>query len=151
MPEYSISSSTEASSSDVDTVFSGIRSFNEAYAGPSGFRKVHLFLRDESGVVRGGLLGKELWDWLYVEILWVHESLRKRGLGSRLLRQAELEAAARGRRKVLLDTFEFQAPGFYERHGYRVFGTLEGFPPGYRRYYLVKELSGPVTPNDEVR
>src|SRR5262245_34110550 len=99
LQDFSISSSPEASPGDVETVFAGIRSFNELHAGPTEFRKVHLFLRDAQGNVRGGLLGKELWDWLYVEILWVDEALRKLGFGSRLLHQAEAEAAARGRKK----------------------------------------------------
>ena len=141
VPEYEITSSEEADPADVEAVHDGLRAFNRQHAGPSGHRAVHLFLRDESGAVRGGLLGKRMWHWLYVETLWVDESLRHRGLGSRLLARAEAEATQAGCTRVLLDTFEFQALGFYERHGYSVFGVLEDFPPGYRRYYLEKSLS----------
>jgi GNAT superfamily N-acetyltransferase len=145
LADYVIQSSEDPSPSEVEVVFSGIKSFNEAHAGPAQFRRVHLFLRDESGAVRGGLLGKELWDWLQIEILWVDEPLRGHGFGRRLLRQAETEAAARGRKRVLLDTFEFQAPAFYLGEGYRVFGTLDDFPPGFKRHYLVKTLAEHTT------
>jgi GNAT superfamily N-acetyltransferase len=140
MSQYAITSSAEADQADVETVLSGLRAFNGAHAGPMGHRKVHLFMRDAAGAVRGGLLGKQLWGWLYVEILWVEEALRGGGLGSRLLGQAEAEARELGCTRALLDTFEFQALPFYERRGYSVFGVLENFPPGYRRYYLSKPL-----------
>jgi hypothetical protein len=39
-----------------------------------------------------------------------------------------------------LDTFDFQARGFYERNGYELFGTLDDCPPGHKRYYLKKAL-----------
>jgi GNAT superfamily N-acetyltransferase len=90
--------------------------------------------------VRGGLFGRHLWSWLYVEILWVDEGLRGAGWGTRLLEQAEDEARRAGCNRALLDTFEFQALPFYRQHGYSVFGTLDDFPPGFRRYYLRKDL-----------
>jgi ribosomal protein S18 acetylase RimI-like enzyme len=72
--------------------------------------------------------------------MWVREELRGRAYGRSLLTLAEEEARQRGARHAHLDTFSFQAPGFYERHGYRVFGELQDFPRGHRRYYLTKEL-----------
>jgi GNAT superfamily N-acetyltransferase len=141
MPDYAITSSTDAAQADVDAVIEGLIAFNDAHAGSMNRRRVHLIARDEHGVVRGGLLGRQLWGWLYVEILWVDEEARGRGLGTRLLTQAEQEAREAGCTRVLLDTFEFQAPAFYQRMGYSVFGVLEDFPPGYRRYYLRKELT----------
>lgn len=46
----------------------------------------------------------------------------------------------RNARHAYLDTFSFQAPGFYQRAGYRVFGELPDFPAGHRRYFMTKEL-----------
>ncbi|MBN1956240.1 MAG: GNAT family N-acetyltransferase, partial [Anaerolineae bacterium] len=63
-----------------------------------------------------------------------------RGHGHRLLTAVEDEARRRGAKYAHLDTFSFQAPDFYEQHGYRVFGELEDFPPGHRRYYFTKRL-----------
>ena len=59
---------------------------------------------------------------------------------------AESRARERGCIGVYLDTFEYQARPFYERLGYELFGTLEGYPPGYRQYYLAKRLAAPAQP-----
>lgn len=144
MSDYHITSGAEADPQDVQTTLAGLRAFNDAHVGPAEFQAVHLFLRDPAGEVRAGLLGKRFWGWLHVDILWVGEALRGQGWGSRLLRQAEDEAREAGCTGVLLDTFDFQARPFYERHGYSVFGVLEDFPPGHERFYLRKRLVAPV-------
>ena len=59
------------------------------------------------------------------------------------MEQAEREAIRRGCRTIWLDTFTFQARGFYERLGYSVFGTLEDYPPGHSRFFLKKSLTQP--------
>ncbi len=99
---------------------------------------------DDRQVVVGGLLGHVKWRWLYVEKLWLPESLRGQGHGSRLLAEAEAFASARGCLGVHLDTFEHQALPFYRQHGYEVFGVHEGFPPGYCQYHLKKDLATQV-------
>jgi len=53
---------------------------------------------------------------------------------------AEDEARHRGAKNAYLDTFSFQAPDFYKKHGYRVFGELQDFPPGHQRHFLTKRL-----------
>ena len=68
------------------------------------------------------------------------EAERGKRLGTRLLEAAENVARVRGCGRAWLDTFEYQARPFYEKLGYRLFGTLEGYPPGYRQYYLTKQL-----------
>jgi ribosomal protein S18 acetylase RimI-like enzyme len=73
--------------------------------------------------------------------LYVPDLLRGQGFGSRLLRQAEEEASRRGCTGAWLDTFSFQAPDFYRRRGYTVFGAIEDYPPGHRRYFLRKSLT----------
>ena len=73
-------------------------------------------------------------------MLWVDPELRGRGLGSQLLLQAEQQAKAAGAHSVVLDTFDWQAEGFYLRHGYEVLGRLPDFPPGHERIYLRKAL-----------
>jgi len=93
---------------------------------------------DEEAV--GGVIGETHWDWLYVNLMWVREDLRGCGYGHRLLELAEDEARERGAKNAYLDTFSFQAPGFYQQHGYTVFGELKNFPTGHQRYYLTKEL-----------
>jgi GNAT superfamily N-acetyltransferase len=136
-----ITSELEPSEQDVSVVRDGLLEFNVAHIDlepQSG--SVTLFLRDEAGQVVGGLIGGWRWRWLYVSKLWVHEQYRGSGGGSRLLQAAEAEAIAAGCTDAALDTFSFQAPSFYARHGYTVYATLEGFPPGYRQHFLHKRL-----------
>ena len=122
-------------------ILDGLRAWNEAQLGRSA-RPVPLsvFVRDEKGDVVGGLIGQMLWEWLYVDKLWLPDSMRGTGMGSHVLEEAERHAIARGCKWAHLQTLEHQALPFYERRGYSVFGVLEGYPPGSRRYYLRKTL-----------
>lgn len=132
----------EPTVADREAVLDGLRSYNRGHAPGPAFREVALFARDGDGRIRGGLLGEIGWEWLHVQILWLDEAYRGRGYGSQLLAMAEREAKADGCRNAYLDTLEFQALPFYERHGYRVFGVLNDFPPGFRRFFLQKKLDG---------
>jgi GNAT superfamily N-acetyltransferase len=78
---------------------------------------------------------------LHIHLLYVTESMRGTGIGRDLMRQAEEEARRRQCTASWLDTFSFQARGFYERLGYILFGTIEDYPPGHSRFFLKKSLS----------
>lgn len=125
---------------DEALVVRGLLAFNEVRLGPADERPVKFVARDASGTVVGGILGHTRWRWLYIAKLWVDESARGQGLGARLMEAAEELARSRGCTDVSLDTFDFQARPFYEKLGYELFGTLEGYPPGSRQYYLRKRL-----------
>jgi GNAT superfamily N-acetyltransferase len=122
-------------------ILDGLREFNEAHLGRDA-RPVPLsvFVRDENGDVIGGLIGHMLFEWLYVDKLWLPAALRGSGMGSAVLTAAELHAMARGCSWAHLQTLDHQALPFYERRGYAVFGVLDGYPPGSKRYYLRKTL-----------
>lgn len=118
----------------------GLDEFNKQQAGDYAYQRLCYAVQSPDGEIAGGVVAMIYWDWLYVDLMWVREDLRVRGYGSRLLTLVEDEARKRGARHVHLDTFSFQAPDFYKRHGYRVFGELSEYPAGYRRYYLTKDL-----------
>jgi ribosomal protein S18 acetylase RimI-like enzyme len=105
--------------------------------------------RARDGRLVGGLYGETRWGWLKVSTLFVVADCRRSGVGRRMLLAAEAEARDRGCTGVRLDTFSFQAPGFYERLGYRRFGELPGYPPAsdpagrYSRIYYWKPLGKP--------
>jgi ribosomal protein S18 acetylase RimI-like enzyme len=132
--------------SDLRMVKRQLVAFNDQHAEPENYQPLALFVRDPSGSVVGGLLGYTHWRWLFVENLWVAESLRGLGYGKELMRRAECEAFARGCRHAFLDTFGFQALGFYQKLGYEVFGHLEDFPPGHKKYFLQKRQIGDSQP-----
>jgi GNAT superfamily N-acetyltransferase len=95
-------------------------------------------LKDDAGQSVGGLWGELYYDWLFVELLFVPESLRGKDFGSKLLGEAERIAKAKGCTGIWLDTFSFQAPGFYEKHGYERFAALENYPRGKQRFFFRK-------------
>lgn len=100
-----------------------------------------LLLRDpETERVIGGLWGLSYYRWLFVELLFIPESLRGQGMGTRLIRQAENVALERECIGIWLDTFSFQAPGFYEKLGFRRLGAIEDYPPGNSRFFYSKRL-----------
>lgn len=130
----------QASTADVEWVIQKMTAFNQAGSGGLDYAPLQLFLRDETGRLYGGLLGWTLWSWLHIDSLFVEKSLRGQGHGLRLLRAAERVATARGCTLAEVDTFNFQAKGFYEKAGYHVFGSLPGIGGRFERFYLSRKL-----------
>ena len=93
-----------------------------------------------NGEIKAGLIGITHGNWFRVDYLWVSEELRHTGIGSKLLRAAEEAAMARGCRFGFLNTFDFQAPNFYTKYGYREVFVLEQYPETGKRFYYVKDL-----------
>ena len=135
---------------DVRRVEEGLNAYNDQYAPGFNFRRLAVFLRDQEGALAGGLVSGSYWGWLYISDLWIRETHRGRGWGTRLLRAAEQAALARGCRHVHLDTMSFQALPFYLKQGYTVFGALENMPQGQTRYYLKKDLAEPAAALSEL-
>ena len=113
---------------------------NMVITGHRDYRPLAIFLRDEAGQVRGGVVGYCWARRLYLEYLWVEERLRGQGHGARLLAAAEEEARGNGYTDVVLNTFDFQAPAFYPKYGYEIFAEFSDQPPGHTLYFLRKRL-----------
>jgi len=99
-----------------------------------------IFLRDDQQTIQAGLKG---WTWCgscYIQTVWVHHTLRGQGIGTQLLQAAEQEARRRGCQQMILTSYSFQAPGFYQKLGFEVFAVLDEHPRGHRDYYLHKWL-----------
>lgn len=126
---------------DHEAISNRLVAFNENRAGSSGFKEMAILLRNSSGETVGGLWGTLLYDWFYIELLFVPKNARGFGLGTRLLKKAEDIARTHNCIGIWLDTFSFQSPSFYERSGYQVFGTLDDHPRGKRRFFLRKALN----------
>ena len=124
-----------------NALLSLLQSYNLQHAGPAMVMPLAILLRGEAGEVIGGLHATSAYEWLIVELVFVPEELRHGGIGSALLAKAEEVARARGCAGIWLDTFSFQARGFYEQLGYEVFGEVPGHPAGGARYFLKKALT----------
>jgi GNAT superfamily N-acetyltransferase len=118
----------------------GLREYNVQQAGDDRFHRICFSLNTPSGEIVGGVLGEIFWGWFHLDLLWVKEELRNQGYGAQLLKRAEDEARGHGAKQAYLDTFTFQAPEFYRKHGYAVFGELPDFPPGHQRCFMTKRL-----------
>lgn len=116
-----------------------LRAYNNKAVGKAARQGLAITLRDKSKVV-GLLSGYTIWDWLFVDTLWVSEKQRGKSMGKALLERAEDEARKRGARNAYLYSFSFQAPGFYRKLGYKEFGKLKGFPKGHSCHWLTKAL-----------
>lgn len=125
---------------DAQVVRDAVYAYNRSKAGDQEYEPLTIFLRDGRGRLVGGLIGSTYWRWLKTDFLWIAEDLRGQGHGRQLLMVAEREALRRGCKHACLDTFSFQAKGFYEKLGYVVFGVLDDFPGEHRRYFLKKTL-----------
>ena len=128
------------SETETDYIREALNQFNCAHVGDDGHTPLNLIEYDADGSIIGGLLGGTYWGWMYIDILWVREDHRRQGVGSRLLTEAEKEAMRRGCHHVHVDTMSWQAPMFYQKHGYEVIGVLPDIPRGNQKYLLMKTL-----------
>jgi GNAT superfamily N-acetyltransferase len=129
-----------ATEDELATIDRALDAFNADRTGIDDSRPVGISIRDRAGRLVGGLKGTTGLGWLHVAVLWLDKACRGRGLGAELLRRAESLAGERGCRGVCLTSFSFQAPGFYLRHGYEVFGQLDDYPPGQSLFFLRKAI-----------
>ena len=128
------------SKKETELIREALFEFNREKVGDDGHTPLNIVEYDADGNIIGGILGGTYWGWMYVDILWVHEDHRGKGIGTKLLTEAETEAEARGCHHVHLDTMSWQAPKFYEKHGYSVIGILPDIPKGNQKYLLMKAL-----------
>ena len=131
----------EATPEDLQFLEEQINEFNFTSTGIRDARGLVILLRDADRTIYAGLSGHTWGGVAEIRFLWVDESKRRTGIGSRLLRAADDEARARGCRKIVLSTHSFQAPDFYRKHGYMVAGEFSDYPQGHRSIFLEKILS----------
>ena len=140
----SISVTDTPSSEDFATIYRGLDAATAEVVGYADLLPLAVLLRDDAGGVVGGLWGRTVYSWLMIEMLFVPLSLRGHGLGSALVRTAEDAARARDCIGVRVETFEFQAPAFYQRLGFSMAAVQDDLPPGHRCYSLSKRLDTPA-------
>lgn len=132
---------TASTFADVRFLEDRLYEYNVQQTGVDDGQWLAIFLRDDQQTIRAGVEG---WTWCgscYLRHVWVHEDLRRQGVGTQLMQAVEQEARARGCQQIVLESFSFQAPGFYQRLGFAVVAVLEDHPRHHRNYYLRKRLS----------
>jgi GNAT superfamily N-acetyltransferase len=139
--KYTFSFEESPVSDDVQVIRDGLNAYNLQFVPDAQYHPLNIFMRDSNGRVFGGLIGNTYWGWLYISLFWLDERARGDGNGRKMLRLAEQEALHRGCHHAHLDTLDFQAPAFYEKQGYCLWGTLNDLPVGHKRIFFWKELS----------
>lgn len=116
-----------------------IRSYNRSKREAAESEPLNLYVEDDSGELMAGLVAETFGNWLEIEYLFVKEDLRGQGIGSQLLQRAESESKKRNCRFAFVNTYQFQAPDFYQKHGYKEVFTLKDYPYTGQRHYYQKD------------
>lgn len=125
---------------DLEFLEDQINRYNMAQVGAFDARRLAIFVRDEQQAILAGITGYTWAGMCEIQFLWVAAELRGQGYGGRLLAAAEQEARARGCQIIVLNSYSFQAPGFYQQHGYSLVGQIDGCPPNHSNHYFKKML-----------
>ena len=131
---------TDPSSELVEALEERLYQFNSAATGIHDGEGLGVVVRGTDDEVLAAAAGHTWGDTCEIRQLWVHESLRGRGVGRSLMRAAEAEALRRGCRQLVLGTHSFQAPGFYAKLGFEEVGRRADYPRGHAQIFLRKVL-----------
>ncbi len=126
---------------DKQVMIDGMLSY---HASKGHVRKSETFsvvIKDQNEKLLGCVMVSFLWNGMSIQSLWVDDAVRGQGLGKKLMAMAEEEGVKRGCTIAYTDTFTWQAPGFYEKLGYKIYGKLEGFPEDNALSYFCKKLA----------
>lgn len=124
---------------DVQYLEDRIYDFNSSVTDIADGALIAFFVREGDRIV-AGIAGNTWGGTCELRQFWVEEAQRHRGLGTTLFRAAEQEARRRGCTQIVLMTFSFQAPAFYQRHGFEVVATLDDHPRGHLNFLMRKRL-----------
>jgi len=137
---FDVHMTDEVDEAGIADLRNAVISFNIAATGFTDGASLGCLLRDDQQRLVAGLDGFTWGGYAMIEWLWVHDDLRGEGLGTRLVRAAEREAARRGCAVVRVNTHTFQAPGFYERLGYSEIGRARDAPVGHGEVFFELRL-----------
>jgi ribosomal protein S18 acetylase RimI-like enzyme len=141
--ENSMYIDVNVSQEDADFIWSKIREFNK-FTGPMlnypPYEPYNILLKNQNNEITAGIITRIYLKAMFVEVFWIDEQYRRKGIGTELLNKVESHAKEIGCTFIHLDTFSFQAIDFYKKCGYSIFGVLEDYPDNIKRYYLKKYL-----------
>jgi GNAT superfamily N-acetyltransferase len=125
---------------DIDVIQKGINHFNSEKVGESP-KEFCIYLRDDSNTIQGGIFAVSYSDSIHIILMWMDEKLRSKGFGTKLIKAAEEEGIKRKCAYSYVDTFSFQAEGFYRKCGYQPIGNINNALFDYSRVFLKKPLA----------
>lgn len=137
---YKITFDAQPNSEDIQLLSDGIVSYANKMKGHKAIEPFAFFIRDENEKIKGGLNGVIFYGCLHIDQLYIDESLRKQGYGTRLMQSAEKLAKEKHCPFVTVNTMDWEALGFYEKLGYSVEFARHGYAKESVFYFLRKEL-----------
>ena len=130
----------DLSSIEIDAVEQSIYDYNRRAIGRNDGQGLSFVIRDEAGRTVGAAAGYSWAGASELKQMWVDEGYRGRGYGRELLNAFVAEAARRGVRRIWVASYDFQAPGMYEKAGFKRVAEFVGWPEGHSNVVLCKTL-----------
>jgi GNAT superfamily N-acetyltransferase len=128
------------SESDAEAVENGIDTYSEAYEPEYEDIGFYKKLVDKDGrLIAGVIADVHKGVYAYIDALFVEEPLRRQGLGTTLLKEAERLAKENGTPMILTNAGDWNVD-FFKKNGYLLRGELKDVPKGHNCYELYKEI-----------
>ncbi len=135
--EYFIENTPDAS--DDKVIRNGIVDFNAQIIKEKSSH-FSIFAKDGAQIIGGALIWEHS-DALYIDVLWCNAQYRKQGIGTKIITMIDDVAKNKRLPKIFVDTYEFQAQTFYEKHGFYCIGTIPKYLKDYDRIFMRKDVS----------
>ena len=125
---------------DAEVIEKGLSTYSEAYVHECETVDFYRKLADNAGKFAAGVIADaEKGDRASIDALFVEEPLRRKGLGTYLLKEAERFAKENGASMVFTNAGDWNV-GFFKKNGYLVRGELRDVPKGHNCYELYKTI-----------
>lgn len=142
MPSHEIIVTDVIDEAELKAIEDGLNQFNDDHVGYGDRQPLAVYVRDQdSGEFVGGAVGRSSFGLLFLDLLFLPKTVRGKGMGAQILQRFEEEGRRRGCKSAVVYTISFQAPEFYVRHGWTLFGMIPCDPPGTSRVFLSKALN----------
>ena len=129
------------SADEIDAIEDRIYNHNARAVGRNDARGLGFVIKDDEGRLIGVAAGYSWAATSELQQMWIDEAYRGRGYGWRLLEAYIAEATGRGVRRIWVASYDFQAPEWYERAGFRRMAEFAGWPEGHINVVLCKTLA----------
>jgi GNAT superfamily N-acetyltransferase len=116
-------------------LFEGMNAEQKGAVRPFAF-----FLKNNQNNVLGGIKGLSYFGCLYIDFLWIDPEHRKRHWGTTLMHEAEKLGKKWECAFASMTTMDQKTLPFYEKHGYALEYTRDGFKEDQKLYILRKKL-----------
>ena len=130
----------DLSPTEIDAIEQSLYDFNRRAIGRNDGRGLGFVIRDDAGRMIGVAAGYSWAGTSELKQMWIDEASRGRGYARQLLNAFVAEAARRGVRRIWVASYDFQAPGFYEKAGFARVAEFAGWPEGHSNIVLCKTL-----------